>query len=201
MAFVTESFQAYTSAVMNAEDVHLPLATAAYADLLALLNTSGSYTFLTLRDGSYMETVKAYASGGYVLLERGQCGTTARKFSYGTCVTTVSPTIVEVIKDIFCNFNCCSDDCGGVALSVSTADLYSGNVGVPWTGTVTFTGSLPMNLSVSGAPSWMSVVKNKNVIILTGTPTSAAELTLTVSGTNCNGKSSTSQSFNVTINS
>ena len=100
MAFVTESFQAYTSAVMNAEDVHLPLATAAYADLLALLNTSGSYTFLTLRDGSYMETVKAYASGGYVLLERGQGGTTARKFSYGTCVTTVSPTIVESISTV-----------------------------------------------------------------------------------------------------
>ena len=100
MAFVTDIYQAFLSEVLDASSVYLPLAPSPYADLLNILSDKDSYTYLTIKDDTHMETVKAHADGGYIIIERGQAGTEAVKFPVGACVTTVSPTIVAVIKDL-----------------------------------------------------------------------------------------------------
>lgn len=189
MAFVTETYQAFLNAPMEADAVHLPVGSAAYADLLKLLSAEpGNYTFLTIKDDTSMETVKAKAEGGYILLERGLEGTEAVKHPFGACVTAVSPTIIAVIKDLFCNYTCCETapcDCIGVYLIDAT--LPEGNVGVEWEGRITLGGTQPLNVSVEGAPAWMTVVQERSLVRLYGTPTEAGALSLRVVATNCKG--------------
>ena len=200
MAFVTEDFQAFLSSPLEASEVYLPLGSSAYADLLRLLSENGSYTYLTIKDDTHMETVKAYAQGGYILLDRAQEGTVAVKFSYGACVTTISPTIVAVIKDLFCNYSCCGGgtcDCTSVTLAAS--DLPDGNVGVAWNGTITLGGTVPIDASVV-APSWMTVVQERNVLRLSGTPTTAGSFTIQVNATNCNATSRLTEALQLVIN-
>lgn len=202
MPFVTETFQAYLNNPLAADEVYLPLGSSAYADLLALLSSgAGNYTFLTIKDDTHLETVKARAEGGYILLERGQGGTTAVKFGYGACVTTVSPTIVAVIKDLFCNYSCCDGgtcDCTNVYLV--DAKLSDGNVGVEWTGIITLGGTVPIEAAVKNAPAWMTIVQERNVLTLTGTPTEAGSLSLLVEATNCNATAKISEVLQLVIN-
>ena len=202
MPFVTEDFQAYLSNPLEAGEIYLPLSHPPYADLLAMLSSNaGNYTFLTIKDDTHLETVKARAEGGYILLERGQAGTVAVKFGYGACVTTVSPTIVAVIKDLFCNYSCCNGgtcDCTGVSLAAY--DLPDANVGVAWAGFITLSGTVPIEAAVKNAPAWMTITQERNVITLTGTPTTAGAVSLLVEANNCNATARISEVLQLVIN-
>ena len=201
MPFVTTSFTAYLSSPLPAGDVHLPLSHAAYADLLKLLSEdTGNYTFLTIKSHTHLETVKARAEGGYILLDRGLEGTEAVKHPYGACVSTISPTIAAVIKDLFCNYSCCQGgvcDCTGVQIAAS--DLPDANVGVPWEGSITMSGTVPINAAVSDVPAWVRVVQERNMLRLTGTPDVAGAAQFTVTAENCNGTATVSEIMQLVV--
>ena len=202
MPYVTDIYQAYLSSPIDASDVYLPVAHPAYADLLKLLSSAtGNYTFLTIKDDTHMETVKAWAEGGYILMERGLEGTEPKKFGYGACVTTISPTIVAVIKDLFCNYSCCGGGtCDCTNVSLVSAELPDGNVGVEWTGVITLGGTIPIEATVKNAPAWMNIVQERTVLNLSGVPTTAGSISLLVEATNCNATARISEALQLVIN-
>ena len=165
-----------------------------------LTEETGNYTFLSIRNPTHLETVRARAEGGYILLDRGLEGTEAVKHPYGACVTTISPTIVAVIKDLFCNYSCCQGAvCDCTAVTIAAADLPDANVGVPWEGTVTLSGTLPIDAAVTGAPLWMRVVQERNMLRLSGTPDVAGAVSLLVEAANCNNTAHVSEAVQVVV--
>lgn len=172
MKYVTEPFMAWLGESLDESAVHLPLTHPAYADLLALLSEPGSYTFLTIKDDTHLETVKAWAEGQYILLKRGCSGTRPTKFMYGSCVTTVSPTVYAVIND------CCQEDCAfyynpdamGGHLGVAFVSNPVGTIGELLEVRVVLSGTLPVKVTVTNAPEWMNVVVCDNMIEFLGTP-------------------------------
>ena len=192
MSYVTTVFKAYTSKVLEATDVYLPLDTAALTDLLQLLSTPGSYTYLTLQDNTNIETVKAYAESGYILLNRGLSGTTAVKHPFGTCVTSVSPTIAQVIRDLIC----CSDSTE-TALTIKSS-LGGGTVNHTYMGWIYCEGALPITITVTGAPAWATVTKKDNLVTITGTPTEKGTSTLTCNASNTDGNITATLTLTIT---
>lgn len=173
---------------LEASEVHLPLSKAATADLLNHLPEADDYAFLSLKGDVEYEVVKVRNEGGTLLIERGLEGTTAVLHHHGTCVVTVSPLVVAVIKDMICNYECCEGDCpceGVAGAAWSIPDAY---VDKAWEGSVVFSGDLPMTLGVANAPSWMKVEAVNNMLVLSGTPHIAGTFTFSVAATNCNGK-------------
>lgn len=106
MPFANDFFSAHLTQRLDASDVYIPVCEAARNDLLHFI-PNGSYTYASLVSDSAMETVIIRNDHGTLLLERGREGTTAASHPPGTCVRTVSPTIVAVIKDMICNWECC----------------------------------------------------------------------------------------------
>lgn len=175
MPFVTEVFQAFLSGILAADDVHIPLAQPAYADLLKLLTSQkDAYTYLTLKDDTHAETVKAYAEGGYILLDRGLRSTTPTKFPFGTCVSTISPTTAAVLYDAMCD---CSSTCGydpdamGSQLCVEIENMPQGKVGTTYNGYIILGGVLPITATFDNVPDWMTIRQVGNMIDFTGKPT------------------------------
>lgn len=189
MAFVTtDFFTAYLNEKLEANEVYLPLNDSAYADLLSNLLNSADYTYLSLRGDTNFETVSVRNDGGTLVLTRGLSGTTAVTHHYGTCVSTISPTVIAAIKDLHCNYSCCEDgDCPCEAVVFRGAIMPDGNVGRAWGGSVVFSGDLPMELAVYGNPSWMTVTAGSNYIEFAGTPVASGTYTFSVAATNCNG--------------
>lgn len=184
---------------LEASEVHLPLSKAATADLLTVLPNEDDYVFLSLRGDVEYEVVKVRNESGTLLLERGMEGTNAVLHHHGTCVSTVSPLVVAVIKDMICNYECCEGDCpceGVVAGGWTIPDAY---VDKPWEGGIVFAGDLPMTMGISNAPSWMKAKSVNNVLELSGTPHIAGTFTFSVAATNCNGKYVASQTLTVTV--
>lgn len=199
MALVTEFFSAYTSEKLEATDVYLPLSESAKADLLTLLNRDGAYAFLTLRDEVNIETVKAHLEGDLIILERGLEGTTAVLHPLGTCVTATSPTIVAVIKDLVCNYQCCEGGCPVEPVAYDSAYLPAAYVGKEWQGVVRYKGTSPMQLGVANPPSWMTVIQVKNELKLAGTPVEAGTLSLGTFGVNGDGTNTATQEVILTV--
>ena len=192
MSFTTDIFQAYTSNSMEASDVYLPLSSEAATDLARILAEDGSYTYLTLKDNVNYETVKAYAQNGYIILCRGLGGTTATKHPYGTCVTGVSPTIAQVIKDLLC---CSNSDEAELTIKAS---LAGGTKGEAYTGWIYCTGTPTLTITVTGVPSWGTVTKKDNMVMITGTPTASGTSTVICKVTNSEG--SLTKNLTLTVN-
>lgn len=108
MPYANDFFSATLSRRISETDNYLPVCEAARTDLLRFI-PNGSYTYASLVDDSGMETVALRNEYGTIIMERGYGGTTAAAHPVGTCVRTVSPTIVEVIKDLVCNWKCCDE--------------------------------------------------------------------------------------------
>lgn len=200
MTMQTEYFSAYLSERLEATDVYLPLADAARLDLINVLSDADSYIFLTLKGDTHMETVRARREGGYILLDRGLEGTTAVLHHYGTCVTSVSPTVIAAMKDLICNYSCCEDgDCPCVAVTYAGAVLPEAHAGVAWEGSVVFGGDAPIHMGIEGAPSWMNVSQQGNLLKLYGTPTTNGIFPFSVAATNCNGTQIATKALSLTV--
>lgn len=195
-----EYFSASLITKIEATDVYLPLSMSAEADLKALLETPDAYVYLTLKDDLYLETVKVKNVQGTLMMERGVEGTVATSHPYGTCVAAVSPTIVALIKDLICNYECCEGPCPVEPVALAGyATPTEGNVGVEWTGAVIFSGTAPMTIVVNSAPSWMEAVQIGSTIKLRGVPDKTGTTVMTVAATNGNGTNVVSTALEVVI--
>ena len=200
MNMKTEFFSAYIVDALLPGDVHIPLSAAAEADLKALLASEGSYVYLTIRDELNAETVKCSLSAGTLVLERGLEGTEAVKHPYGACVSTVSPTVMAVVKDLICHYDCCEDgDCTAVPVSFSTVNTPPASTGAAWQGSVELDGSDPITLDASAAPSWMTVKRYGHLVLMKGTPSSAGDVSFSLYAVNLNGTETASAQIAFTV--
>ena len=201
MNMKTEFFSAYIVDALLPGDVHIPLSAAAEADLKALLASEGSYVYLTIRDELNAETVKCSLSAGTLVLERGLEGTEAVKHPYGSCVSTVSPTVMAVVKDLICHYDCCEDgDCTAVPVSFGVPTAPAGTAGTPWLGSVDVGGSDPVTLDASAAPSWMTVRRaGRNTVLMSGTPPSPGSVSFSLYAVNLNGTETASAQIAFTV--
>ena len=195
-----EYFSASLNRKLEATDIYLPISEGAAADLKALLKEPDDYIYLTLKDDVNLETVRVRNEQGTLMLERGLEGTEAVTHPFGTCIMSVSPTVVALIKDLICSYECCEGPCPvEPVVCAGTALPEYGNVGVAFNGCVIFTGSSPMNIVMNGAPAWLSALQMGNTLILRGTPDKAGTTTFSVAATNGNGTNVVSHSISVTI--
>lgn len=107
MPMKNENFSAYTNKGIGADAVHLPLDRDAYADLVGLLGNEDDYILLALVGGDAYEVIKVRSIGGVLVMERGLENTAAQPHHFGTCVQSISPLFIAVMKDLICNYDCC----------------------------------------------------------------------------------------------
>lgn len=180
------AFTATLSAKLERGDLVLPLSRT---DEMALKSyiPDGEYTYLTIRDTTGTEIVKVEHVCSELVLTRAQDGTLERTFPKGSCVRfEMTPAAV---KDLICTYDCCEDgECPCEPVQAAGFVLPPARVGIPWKGTAVFTGDLPMELAVTGTPSWMSVTAGTNFVKLEGTPSAAGDFIISVAATNCNGQ-------------
>lgn len=193
MAYKNEMFSAMTQCVMLPEDAAIPLSPAAENDLMALLSEDGDYTFASLRSDTKYEAVRIQNNDGLLVVTRGIAGTQAEKHPFGTCVSLAQPAVIAAVKDLICNFNCCEDEpCECVPVAVGGSILPTAYRNLPWNGTVSFTGDMPMALAVDMRNAkWINAVQNGNAVHLSGTPPETGRYSFSVSASNCNGKVAT----------
>lgn len=200
MLMKTEFFSALLNRALDPADVHLPIDAAAEADLKALLSEEGSYVYLTIRDELNAETVKCSISAGTLVLERGVEGTQGVRHPYGACVSTVSPTVMAVVKDLICHYDCCEDgDCTAVPVTLHSVNAPAAFRGAAWQGSVELDGSDPITLDASAAPSWMTVRRYGHLVLMKGTPSSAGNVSFTLYAVNLNGTESASAQIAFTV--
>lgn len=191
MLVTPDYFMASTVGVIDVQSVDLPLSRGAHADLANMLREPDDYIYLTIRSDTHMETVKVRNEAGYLIMERGLEGTKPAKHHVGSCVSSVSPTTVAVIKDLICNWSCCNGEpcpCSGATLEGITV-ISEGQVGRPYKAVLTFGGTLPMTISVGGLPEWATAVQTNNTVTITGTPDMAKETKCAIAVSNCGGAS------------
>ena len=204
MPFVTEPFQAYLAASLDHCDVALPLSNDAYTDLMHLLSTKGTYTYLSIKDDAHFETVKAFVENNCLMIERGQAGTAPMKFSYGACVSTISPTVMAAVHSLFndelldCKYYYNPNAMGGT-LDVAFTDLPQATHGVAWRGMVVLGGTLPIAIEVKEAPTWLTIAQHDNMIELTGTPPTVGSYTFTVSAASVQESLNINQRFSIVV--
>lgn len=197
-----EKFSAYLTDKLEASSVYLPLSVDAEADLIALLAADDDYIFLSISDDVSYEVVRCRNTNGTLLIERGLENTEAVTHGVGACVSSVSPLIVSVIKDLVCGYSCCEEsDCVCDPVAFAMELLPKATQGEQWEGAVVFSGSLPMTIGVNGAPAWMNVESSANSIRLYGTPDATGEISFSVAATNCNGTQLTVRTVTITVGS
>lgn len=169
--------------VLEKNDTYLPLAQADMSRLVALV-PDGEEMILTLQDNLYTEWVRVYNECGTILVERGlDCE--ARKFPRGTCL--FFEMSLPLVKWLVCNLDCCEgDDCDCTVVSLDDASLPGGIVNQEWAGSLSFGGTLPINIKLL-IPDWMSAEVQDGVATLSGTPTEAGIVEVGYSATNCRG--------------
>ncbi len=199
MAFVSEYFDASTTTKLAADAVHLPLSDSAMADLLGLLTNTEDFTYLALKSEQTYEVVKAHKVGSMIVLDRAQEGTSAVLHPMGTCVATVSPLSLAVMKEIACNYNCCDGDCPCTQVTVAGQVIPAAIKGTAWEGAVLFNGDAPITIGVNDAPAWVTATVQNGVAKLSGTPTKAGTFTFSVSAANCGGTKSVSTVVAITV--
>jgi hypothetical protein len=186
-------FFATLAAPLMAADTSLALDPASQAELLAALAATDTdpnpYAFMYAWDGTGSEVLKVSAYGGTLVLARDQDAAPAppnpRSFPKGACMD--GRVTYAGVKDLICNYDCCAGNCPCEAVVAAGMALPGASVGQPWEGMVVFSGALPMALAVEGTPAWMAVTVGANFVQLAGTPTVAANYSLSVAATNCNG--------------
>lgn len=197
---VTYFFSAFTTDRLEANDRYLPLSDSAKADLLAALPNPEDYMYLTLKGDVHLETVRVRNDSGTLIIDRGLEGTEPVLHHAFTCVSAISPTVVATIKDLICNYQCCEDGCECQPATYKGGMEYAGGtVGQRYHASFAFAGSLPMNMQVSGLPSWAEAVQTQNSISVTGTPTQAGNYPFTIAVTNCSGTELVMQQVTITI--
>lgn len=70
---------------------------------------------------------------------------------------------------------------------VGTITLPNGTVGLPYSYSAPFTGTLPFVLNVTAKPTWMTIALVAANLEFTGTPDVAADTTVTLTLSNCDG--------------
>lgn len=155
------------------------------SDILKALLPEDSYTYLTLREPTGAEIVRAEHTCGGIVIDRGEDGTKARTFPRGTCVRfEMTPAVV---KDMICNIDCCDGDCPCNPVESAGITLPPAKRGVAWSGTAVFTGDTPMSIATAGAPSWVEVKVWANYVTFSGVPTGTGSFSIAVTATNCDG--------------
>lgn len=183
---------------LGKDDRYLPLSESNEALLVAAIPNEGDYCYLTIREPSGAEVVKVTNTCGVFTIDRGEDGTDARTAPRGSCVRwEMTP---QQVKDLICNYNCCEDgDCPCEAVGAGGITVPTGIVNQAWNGSAVFTGDAPMQIAVSGMPSWMKATVYQNSVQLEGTPNFAGTSEITVAATNCDGKLSI-QTAKLTVN-
>ena len=200
MDMKTLSLDGFLLKPLTVTDTYLPIDPSSAADIISALDTPGSYAYLSISDAGRYEVVKIEESGGQLVITRGAAGTTATGHSPGACVKSASPLMVEVIKDLICNYDCCEDkDCKCETVQFIGESIPEGKVNVPWSGAVIFSGDLPMNIVTSNAPDWMEVTTYGTTCVLSGTPTGAQTYQMSVAAANCNGTSLATHPVTITV--
>ena len=170
----------HLSSRLDATDKYLPLDMRGQSELYSCL-ADGEYVILTISDERYTEIIKLENMDGTFVATRGIDGSVPRNFPCGATLTwSATPS---VLAWYVCSYEC-DASCAREPVTYTGEYLPPASVGVPWEGTVNFNGSLPINIGVSGAPSWMQVVAGANYIRLSGVPTSAGTVVLTVGAAN-----------------
>lgn len=187
MSFVSEFFDATLTAKMTKTDRSPSLTESAKTDLANLLTPEDSYTYLSIKSDQTYEVVKASLRSNSIYFERGQEGTEAVQHPLGSCVSAVSPLTLAVIKALVCEYECCDGECPCEPVAFQGATMPPAVVGEPWEGTVIFSGTQPIKCGVNNAPKWLTATQQGGVLTLSGTPTAAAQLILSVAAANCNG--------------
>lgn len=199
MSLVTEFFTASLADRLGPDGAALPLSDAARADLFRLLADKDAHTYLTIRSDAVIETVRAHVKGGVIVLDRGLEGTEPVTHHVGACVSSVSPTVIAAIKDLVCNHQCCDDGCPTIAVARANTILPNGVVGVAYEGIVSFSGTWPINISVSGAADWMRIERQGTSLHITGTPPDPGTFSFSVAASNGNGANLLSDTLAVTV--
>lgn len=182
---VTPYFTATLINKLDKLDVQLSLSQADNARLLAAIG-DGNYTYLTIRDSTAAEIVKAEVTCDTILITRAQDGTVATTFPKGSCVRfEMTPAVV---KDLICNYDCCDGPCPCTAVTSAGVSFPPATSGQPWTGNAIFSGTLPIELTSTGAPSWVTVTVGTNYLTFSGTPTGAGTFNIAIAATNCSGE-------------
>lgn len=194
MGFVTEEFGAMLNQSMEKDALSLPISASVRADLAALLQHDGDYTYATLRSDSTYETVKLSMAAGELVVQRAVEGTEAAKHPCGTQVCLVSPTTVAAIKALICEYDCCADgECECEPVTVAGSWLPEAYVHVAWSGAVVFSGKMPLTITIKSQPEWMTAVVEGSVLQLSGTPIEAGSVSFAVAASNCNGTEVTTE--------
>lgn len=186
MLITPTDFSATLVSKLEKDALLLPLSELDRVDLLDQLGEDGNYTYLVLRaDNIRSEIVKVTVKCNELVLERGQDSTTAKTFPRGTCVLfLVTPMIV---KHLICNYDCCEDeDCPCAEVKSAGFHLPAGIVNSKWSGSVVFSGDLPMAIGTD-LPIWITATVEANHVTLVGTPPVAGSYNIAVSATNCSG--------------
>lgn len=200
MALKTDIFEAVTAWTLEPDDTYIQFPNPVESDLLTILSKDGDYMYIAVQDHRKYEVVKAMRDGATLRYERGVAGTKAQRFASGVCVSGISPLAVQVMKDLICSYDCCSDgDCKCEPVAVGGSSLPDGVVGKPWSGAVAFVGTSPVTVTVNSTPSWMTAVVEGSVIHLSGTPSVAGVQYFSVAAANCGGNSIDSRAFAVNV--
>lgn len=194
-------FAAYTTGRIEATDNYIPLSDAAIADLARLLKDPDSYVYLTIRTELTLETVKASLSANVVVIERGLAGTQRQVHMAGATVCTVSPTMMAVMKDLICNYDCCADgNCQCIPPTLLGTVVNGGKLGQQYLLRMTVGGSQPCTMATpDGLPDWASAVYENGTIVVRGMPTAAGSFPVAFAVTNCNGTQVTALNYNIVI--
>jgi hypothetical protein len=160
----------------------LPISSEARGLLVSLI-PQDEVMLLVLEDCVHYEEVEVTNYNGHdVYITRRDVGGTGQwKFPKGA--TLDYRVTVEVVKDLVCNYDCCTDEpCPKTPVSISGELVPDAKVDVPWTGAVVFAGTLPLILSTGPLPAWLTATVGPNFIRLGGTPTVAGDYHVSVAG-------------------
>ncbi|HCL7555077.1 TPA: hypothetical protein N2X54_002088 [Escherichia coli] len=183
-------FTAALSSRLDKTDRALPLNAQDINRLKAAL-AEDDYTWLVIRDDVGSEIIKVTNTCGGLVIDRGEDGTEPLNFPKGSCVRW--EMVPATVRELICTHDCCDDGCPCDTVKAAGIALPEATKGVQWHGSAVFTGSVPMELAVAGAPSWMYVEKGANYIMFSGVPAAPGEYTLSVAATNCDGKTAVQQ--------
>lgn len=188
MPYKNEYFSAMLNEKLEKDAVYLPVNEAVKADLVALLKEEDDYIYLAIRSDTTYETVKVRNEAGTLLIERGVEGTTAVLHPYGSCIISVSPTVIAAIKDLVCNHNCCEEDCPVTPVQYLAQTVPPAVVSHSWSGAIIFSGTEPVTMGTTNLPKWITATQQGTTLLLEGTPSAASTYSFTVAAANGNGK-------------
>jgi hypothetical protein len=150
-----------------------------------------------LRDNLYCEEIEIMNQCGQILIVgRGLGGTEAKVFPRGTELKfEVTPSVV---REIVCSHDCCETPCPEDPVAAAGVLLPPARTGIPWDGTMVFTGSLPIMMGAQ-LPPWVTASNGANYVKLSGTPPGPGEYLVIVTGSNMKGHAGAIQSGTITV--